>query len=73
MSGFLPESLFGQNMLILVAGLIVSLFVGSWIYALDREQAVRQSADFPQHNALRISRNWCRTLHASGVNGSLPA
>ena len=46
MSGFLPKSLFGQTLLILVAGLIVSLFVGSWIYTLDREQAVRAVGGF---------------------------
>jgi len=41
MNRFLPKSLFGQTLLVLVAGLIVSLLVGSWIYTLDREQAVR--------------------------------
>lgn len=41
MNRFLPQSLFGQTLLVLVAGLIVSLLVGSWIYTLDREQAVR--------------------------------
>jgi len=46
MSGILPRSLFGQTLLILVAGLIVSLFVGSWIYTLDREQAVRGVGGF---------------------------
>ena len=35
----LPKSLFGQTLLVLVAGLIVSLLVGSWIYTLDREQS----------------------------------
>jgi signal transduction histidine kinase len=33
--------LFGQTLLILLAGLIVSHAVGSWIYTTDREQAVR--------------------------------
>src|SRR5688572_19517093 len=46
MSGFLPKSLFGQTLLILVAGLVVSLLVGSWIYTLDREQAVRAVGGF---------------------------
>jgi signal transduction histidine kinase len=46
MSGLLPKSLFGQTLLILVSGLIVSLFVGSWIYTLDREQAVRAVGGF---------------------------
>ncbi|HEY8267324.1 MAG TPA: ATP-binding protein [Xanthobacteraceae bacterium] len=41
MSRFLPKSLFGQTLLVLLAGLIASLAVGSWIYSLDREQAVR--------------------------------
>ena len=36
-----PNGLFGQTLLVLVAGLIVSLLVGSWIYTQDREQAVR--------------------------------
>ena len=41
MTRFFPKSLFGQTLLILVAGLILSLLAGSWIYTLDREQAVR--------------------------------
>jgi signal transduction histidine kinase len=41
MSRLLPQSLFGQTLLVLFAGLIASLAVGSWIYTLDREQAVR--------------------------------
>lgn len=41
MSRFLPKSLFGQTLLVLLAGLIASLAVGSWIYSLDRVQAVR--------------------------------
>jgi signal transduction histidine kinase len=41
MRRFLPKSLFGQTLLVLLAGLIASLAVGSWIYSLDREQAVR--------------------------------
>ena len=46
MSWLLPKSLFGQTLLVLVAGLIVSLLVGSWIYTLDREQAVRAVGGF---------------------------
>ena len=46
MNLLLPKSLFGQTLLILVAGLIVSLLVGSWIYTLDREQAVRAVGGF---------------------------
>lgn len=41
MNRLLPRSLFGQTLLVLAAGLVVSLLVGSWIYTLDREQAVR--------------------------------
>ena len=41
MTRFLPRSLFGQTLLILLAGLIVSHAIGSWIYTADREQAVR--------------------------------
>ncbi|MBI2715904.1 MAG: HAMP domain-containing protein [Rhizobiales bacterium] len=46
MSRLLPKSLFGQTLLVLVAGLIVSLLAGSWIYSLDREQAVRAVGGF---------------------------
>ncbi len=46
MSRFLPRSLFGQTLLILLAGLIVSHAVGSWIYTADREQAVRAVGGF---------------------------
>ena len=41
MNRLLPGSLFGQTLLVLVAGLIVSHLVGSWIYSSDRAQAVR--------------------------------
>ena len=41
MSRFFPKSLFGQTVLILLAGLAVSHLVGAWIYTADREQAVR--------------------------------
>ena len=46
MNRLLPKSLFGQTLFVLVAGLIVSLLVGSWIYTLDREQAVRAIGGF---------------------------
>ncbi len=41
MNWLFPKSLFGQTLLVLVGGLIMSLLMGSWIYTLDREQAVR--------------------------------
>ena len=41
MKRFLPQSLFGQTLLLLLAGLIVSHAIGSFIYSLDRESAVR--------------------------------
>jgi signal transduction histidine kinase len=41
-----PRSLFGQTLLILLAGLIASHAVGSWIYTADREQAVRAVGGF---------------------------
>jgi signal transduction histidine kinase len=41
MSQFLPKSLFGQTLLALLVGLVISHAAGSWIYTLDREQAVR--------------------------------
>jgi len=46
MNRVLPKSLFGQTLLVLVAGLTVSLLVGSWIYTMDREQAVRAVGGF---------------------------
>ena len=46
MSRLLPKSLFGQTLLILLAGLIISHAVGSWIYTADREQAVRAVGGF---------------------------
>ncbi len=38
---FLPKSLFGQTLLILLFGLVISHAIGAWIYAGAREQAVR--------------------------------
>jgi signal transduction histidine kinase len=46
MSRFFPQSLFGQTLLILLVGLIVSNAVGSWLYTADREQAVRAVGGF---------------------------
>ncbi|MGE0853010.1 MAG: ATP-binding protein [Hyphomicrobiaceae bacterium] len=46
MSQLFPRSLFGQTLLILLAGLVVSHTVGSWIYTADREQAVRAVGGF---------------------------
>ncbi|MBI4274297.1 MAG: HAMP domain-containing protein [Rhizobiales bacterium] len=46
MNRFLPKSLFGQTLLILLAGLIISHAVGSWLYTADREQAVRAIGGF---------------------------
>ncbi len=37
-----PKSLFGQMLVILLTGLIVSNLVGAWIYSIDREAAVRE-------------------------------
>jgi len=46
MTRILPQSLFGQTLLILLAGLVVSHSIGAWIYASDREQAVREVGGF---------------------------
>lgn len=46
MTRFFPRSLFGQTLLILLVGLIVSHAIGSWIYTADREQAVRAVGGF---------------------------
>ena len=46
MNRLLPKSMFGQTLLILLAGLILSHAVGSWIYTADREQAVRAVGGF---------------------------
>lgn len=37
----IPRSLFGQTLFVLLAGLIASHLVGSWIYSADRGQIVR--------------------------------
>lgn len=41
MRHFIPRSLFGQTLFVLLAGLIASHLVGSWIYGMDRGQIVR--------------------------------
>jgi signal transduction histidine kinase len=41
MTRYFPRSLFGQTLAILLAGLVLSHAVGSWIYTADREHAVR--------------------------------
>lgn len=41
-----PKSLFGQTLLVLVAGLAVALIAGSWIYSRDRGQAIRAVGGF---------------------------
>jgi signal transduction histidine kinase len=46
MNRLFPKSLFGQTLLILLVGLVVSHAVGSWIYTADREQAVRAVGGF---------------------------
>jgi hypothetical protein len=46
MSRFLPKSLFGQTILILLVGLVISHAVGAWIYAGARERAVRAIGGF---------------------------
>ena len=46
MNRFLPKSLFGQTLLVLLVGLIISHAAGSWIYSLDLEQAVRVVGGF---------------------------
>ncbi len=46
MNQFFPRSLFGQTLLVLLVGLIISHAAGSWIYTLDREQAVRAVGGF---------------------------
>ena len=46
MSRLLPQSLFGQTLLVLLAGLLISHLVGSLIYSSDREQVVRAVGGF---------------------------
>jgi signal transduction histidine kinase len=41
MTRLLPRTLFGQMILILLGGLLVSHLIGTWIYASDRAEAVR--------------------------------
>ena len=46
MTRLLPKNLFGQTLLILLVGLVVSHSIGAWIYAGAREQAVRAVGGF---------------------------
>lgn len=46
MTRILPKSLFGQTLLILMIGLLVSQAIAAWIYAGAREQAVRTIGGF---------------------------
>jgi signal transduction histidine kinase len=46
MTRLLPKSLFGQTLLVLLAGLIISHAAGSWLYTADREEAVRAVGGF---------------------------
>ncbi len=46
MTRFLPKSLFGQTLLVLLVGLVISHSIGAWIYAGAREQAVRAIGGF---------------------------
>jgi signal transduction histidine kinase len=42
MNKFLPKSLFGQMLVIMLLGLIVSYAIGAWIYSTDREAALHE-------------------------------
>src|SRR3990167_8634196 len=46
MTRLLPKNLFGQTLLILLVGLVVSHSIGAWIYAGAREQTVRAVGGF---------------------------
>ena len=46
MTRFFPKSLFGQTLLILLAGLIISHAAGWWLFTADREEAVRAVGGF---------------------------
>ena len=46
MRRLIPQSLFGQTLLVLLAGLLISNLVGSLIYNSDREEAVRAAGGF---------------------------
>lgn len=46
MTRLLPKSLFGQTLLILLAGLIISHAAGWWLFTADREEAVRAVGGF---------------------------
>lgn len=46
MTRIFPRSLFGQTIMIMLAGLILSQAVGAWLYSADREEAVRAVGGF---------------------------
>ena len=54
MSRFLPKSLFGQTLLILLGGLIMSHAVGSWIYTWIASRPCALSVDLRPRNASPI-------------------
>ena len=70
MSRLFPKSLFGQTLLILLAGVIVSHLAGWWIYSSDREQAVRAVGGFAA--AQRIS-NLTRLVEEAPGDVATPA
>ena len=46
MTRLLPRTLFGQMLLILLGGMLVSHAIGSWLYAHNRAEAVRAVGGF---------------------------
>ena len=57
MMKLLPQSLFGQTLVVLLAGLLISHLIGAWVYTADREQAVRAVGGWLPRNGLQISRS----------------
>lgn len=41
MTKLFPQTLFGQTLLVLLIGLLVSHLIGAWVYSADRQQAIR--------------------------------
>ena len=72
MSRFLPKSLYGQTLLILLAGLIISHAVGSWLYTADREQAVRAVGGFAAAQRIANRLGSYKTRRVNGGIGSFP-
>ncbi|MDR3435043.1 ATP-binding protein [Telmatospirillum sp.] len=62
MTRFLPKSLFGQTVVIVLLGLAISQVVGAWIYSGDREETVRAISG--QNAAQRVA-NVVRLLEES--------